>query len=136
MSSKGRKRILFIEDEKELVRDLPPLLESKGFEVMATTDAAEALHLFDELDFDVVLTDIAMPPSADINGKSVAYGRETGVVVAQRLHETKPDVPIIALTVIRDPQIVSRMRKAGIRYILHKPQELQRIVETLEKVTR
>ncbi|MFZ0034589.1 MAG: response regulator [Sedimentisphaerales bacterium] len=136
MSNMERKRVLFIEDEEELVRDLPPILKSKGFEVTATTDVAEALRLFAESDFDVVLTDIAMPPAPDMDGKALAYGRETGVEVARRLHAIRTDIPIVALTVIRDQQIVSRMRKAGIRDILHKPQELQRIVETLERVTR
>jgi len=136
MNNIERKRVLFIEDEEELVRDLPPILESKGFEVTATTDVAEALRLFAESDFDLVFTDIAMPPSAGINGKSVAYGREMGIKVAEQMHVAKPNVPIVALTVIRDPVIVSRMRKVGIRYILNKPQELQRIVETLEKAVR
>lgn len=136
MSNVERKRVLFIEDEEELVRDLPPILESKGFEVTATTDIREALRLFAESDFDVVLTDIAMPPASDMNSKALAYGRETGIEVARRLREAKPQIPIVALTVIRDPKIVSRMRKAGIRYILQKPQELQRIVETLQKAMR
>jgi len=136
MSNVERKRVLFIEDEEELVRDLPPILESKGFEVTVTTDVAEALKIFAELDFDVVLIDIAMPPASDMNAKALGYGRETGIEVARRLRDMRPDIPIVALTVIRDEQIVSRMRKAGIRYILHKPQELQCIVETLEKAAR
>ncbi len=133
MSNIKRKRVLFIDDEKELVRDLPPLLESKGFEVTATTDIKEALRLYDELDFDVVLMDIAMPPTSDMNSKALEFGRETGIEVVHRLRRVKPSVPIVALTVIQDDQIVSRMRKAGIRYILHKPQEFQRIVETLQR---
>ncbi len=136
MSNVQRKRVLFVEDEEELVRDLPPVLESKGFEVTATTDVAEALRIFAESDFDVVLMDIAMPPASSMNEKNVAYGRETGVGLAQQMQAMRPNIPIVALTVIRDPQIVSRMRKAGIRYILHKPQELQRIVETLQKALK
>ncbi len=136
MSNIERKLILFIEDEEELVRDLPPILESKGFEVMATTDIAEALRLFAESDFDVVLTDIAMPPAEDMNGKALAYGRETGIEVARRLRGIRPNIPIVALTVIRNPEIISRMRKAGIRHILNKPQELQCIIETLQKALK
>ncbi len=136
MSDIIRKRVLFIEDEEELVRDLPPILEEKGFDVTATTDVAEGLRFFAESDFDVVLTDIAMPPASDMDSKALAYGRETGIEIARRLREAKPQIPIVALTVIRDEQIVSRMRKAGIRYILNKPQEFQRIVEALRKVTR
>ena len=131
-----KKRVLFIEDEKEFAKDLPVILEGKGFEVMAATDVAEARRLFADSDFDVVLTDIAMPPSADMDGRAVAYGRETGIRLAQQMREAKPEIPIVALTVIRDPQIVSRMRKVGIRQILHKPQEVQQIVEALQRAVR
>lgn len=129
-------QVLFVEDELEFVKDLPVVLKNKGFEVIATTDSAEALEFFARQDFDVVLTDIAMPPGKDMDEKAVAYGRETGIEVIKRMRILKPHVPIVVLTVIRDQEIISRIRKAGARYILHKPQETQQIVEVLQRVVK
>ena len=127
-------RVLFIEDEIEFVKDLSAILGAEGFEVAATTDIAEAMRLFASQDFDVVLTDIAMPPGKDMDEKAVMYGRETGIEVIKRIRALKPHVPIVVLTVIRDQEIVSSIRKAGVRQILHKPQEVKQIVEALKKV--
>ena len=129
------KRILFIDDESELVEDLPVVLKEEGFEVVATTDVAEAIKLFKESEFDIVLTDIAMPPSPDMDAREVEYGRETGVAIAAKIHRLKPSVHIVALTVIRDPEIVTRMRQAGIQEILNKPVEVEAIIEVLRRVT-
>ena len=127
-------RVLFVEDEKELVADLPVVLSGEGFEVVGTTSITEALCLFQDSVFDVVLTDIAMPPSEDMDGKSVAYGRETGIEVVRRMQRAKPDVPIVALTVIRDSDIISRMKKVGIMRILNKPTEIGKIAHALKEV--
>ena len=107
-------RVLFVEDEKDLVDDLPVVLGHLGFDVIGTSDLQEAQRLFKEMSFDVVLTDVAMPPSADMDIKGVAYGRESGIELARRFHEEKPTVPIVALTVMRDTNMLKRMREAGI----------------------
>ena len=129
-------RLLFIDDEEELVEDFSIVLGGMGFDVVSTTDVAEAIKLFQESTFDVVLTDIAMPPSEDMEAESVAFWRETGIALARQLHEAQPSIPIVALTVIRDEKIMESMRNAGIEYILHKPQDPEPIARTLRTVIR
>jgi CheY-like chemotaxis protein len=131
-----RPRVLFIEDEKELVVDLPLVLESKGFDVTGAPDVQEGLQLFLDLEFDVVLTDIAMSPSNEMDRKAVAYGRETGIEAVRRMRAAKATVPIVALTVIRDRDILARMKEAGIGWVLNKPQEIGQIAETLRRALR
>src|SRR5208337_1933722 len=107
-------RVLYIEDEPDSLEDLPPLLKGRGLHVVAKGSIDEALSLFRQESFDAVLLDICMPPTEDMPLAAVGYGRETGVEVARRLKTLRPNLPIIALTVVYDPDIKARMRQAGI----------------------
>ena len=130
-----RIRVLFIEDEAKLVEDLPVALGREGFDIVGTTDVEDAQRLFMSSDFDVVLTDIAMPPGKDMDSSTVAYGRETGIVLSERLHAAKPKVPIIALTVIRDEKLIVKMRRSGVVRVLNKPEDVEAIIRALRDVT-
>ena len=132
----NKMRVLFLDDEKELVDNLPAVLEVKGVEVTATRDVKKAIQLLTDFDFDVVLTDIAMPPAEDMDARDLAYGRTTGIEFVKQLRAIKPDIPVVALTVIRDEEILKQMRAVGIGWIMHKPEEPQRVLETLEKTIR
>ena len=126
-------RILYIEDEIDMVEDLPPVLKELGLDVTARTSIEEAFQLFSEESFDAVLLDICMPPSESIPPDKVEYGRETGIEVARRLKKQKPEVPIVALTVVNDPEIKARMLDAGICRIINKPEGTFPIADTIRK---
>jgi CheY-like chemotaxis protein len=48
----------------------------------------------------------------------------------------RPDVPIIAFTVLTDPEVRKEMREAGITTVLGKPSELEQIATVLWQVIR
>jgi CheY-like chemotaxis protein len=127
-------RILYLEDEEDLVRYLPGFLKEKGLEMFATTSIEEALEKFAEEDFDAVLLDIMMPPEDDWDAEQLDYGRVTGLEIARRMKGCKPHTPIVAFTVITDPKVMENMRQAGIVVTIHKPSELDQIVTTLKQV--
>jgi len=78
-------RILVVDDE-ELVREtLCFMLEEAGFEILEAADGVEALHVFDEHEVDVVVTDIFMP-------------EKEGLETITELRQRKPDVKIIAIS--------------------------------------
>ncbi|MFW6330633.1 MAG: response regulator, partial [Gemmatimonadota bacterium] len=54
-------RILVIDDEKAILNTLEILLRGEGFEVATRTSGRQALDEWDELDPDLVVTDIRMP---------------------------------------------------------------------------
>ena len=129
-------RVLFLDEEQILADDLPILLKEKGLDVRSTTSVAQALEILAQEEFDAVLLDIIMPPEEDMDAELLDYGRETGVEVARRMKADKPDVPIVAFTVVRDPRIRTRMLEAGIARILNKPMELEQIADVLWQVIR
>jgi two-component system, cell cycle sensor histidine kinase and response regulator CckA len=60
---KGKERILFIDDELDLVEIAKEMFNPLGYEVVTRTSSIEALKLFrSKLDyFDLVISDLTMP---------------------------------------------------------------------------
>lgn len=129
-------RILFLEDEPHLVETLPSVLESSyaNLHLIGFTDIDEALARLAEEEFDGVLLDISMPPTENMNVDETEYGRLTGIVVVESIERFKPDVPIVALTVVSDPTMQRKMRDAGIDEIINKPAEIDEIAQVLLRV--
>jgi CheY-like chemotaxis protein len=129
-------RVLYLEDEEILVEDVPILLQEQGLKVKSTASIEEALEWFAAEDFDVVLLDIMMTPSDDMDDEQVDYGRETGVEVARKMKAVKPGVPIVAFTILRDPEIHARMRDAGVAEIVNKPCEPVQVSDAIWRLIR
>lgn len=77
-------RILVVDDEEAIRRLLSIPLQKEGYEVVVARDGQEALDLFADHHFDLVVLDIMMP-------------RVDGMEVCRRLRATST-VPIIMLT--------------------------------------
>ncbi len=77
--------ILVAEDDRNILTGLVDTLESEGYQAMSASDGEEALVLFRNNPFDLVLLDIMMP------GKS-------GYDVCREIRSTDADIPIIMLT--------------------------------------
>ncbi len=83
----GTEKILFVDDEKSIVLMMQQILEWLGYYVDAKTDPVSALETFQSQPdaFDLVITDMAMP-------------HMTGVTLAEKLMQIRPDIPIIICT--------------------------------------
>ncbi len=124
-------RVLFIEDEPEMVEDAPAVLRTYGLEVVATESSTEGMRLFANGGFDAVLLDCIMPPPDDVPEEQVDFGRETGVEVAKRIRIQDPKVPIVVLSVVRDPAIERKLYAAGVRTIIPKPADPEPVASQL-----
>ena len=83
-------RILLVDDEEAIQTLLAYPLRKEGYEVVAARDGRQALDLFAEQRFDLVVLDVMMP-------------RLDGIEVCRRLR-TRSQVPIIMLTA-RDDEV-------------------------------
>lgn len=77
-------KILLVDDEPAIVKGLKYSLEKDGYVTMAAYDGKEALELFENNSFDLILLDVMLP-------------KIDGIEVCQRIRE-RSDVPIIMLT--------------------------------------
>ena len=88
--------VLLVEDEGLIRLTLAETLEDAGYTVVAAENGDVACSLLKGRDgFDVLLTDIQMPGSAD------------GIDVARDFHARHPDRPVVFMT--GRPDMLSRM---------------------------
>ena len=83
----GHERILWVDDEPDVVDIGKGLLERLGYKIQTRTSSVDALELFraGPREFDLVITDMAMP-------------QMTGTDLAKEILSIRPDIPIIVCT--------------------------------------
>lgn len=112
--------ILLIEDEKNQRILLRRLLEKENYRVAVAENGQEAIKLFTQEDFDLVLLDQRLP---DI----------TGIEVLTNLKQLNPIVPVIILTAYANVKdAVTAMREGAFHY-LTKPVEIDELRLVLKK---
>jgi len=77
----SKLNVLVIEDELDILEDLPALLGTYGFSATATGDFDRALSLLGEREFNCVILDLKMPPGPDMTDEETESGRTTGILV-------------------------------------------------------
>ncbi len=104
------ERVLYLDDEAALVSLSGRLLQRMGYVPVGFTEAEEALAAFTASphEFDLVLTDMAMP-------------RMSGIDFAQRVLSVRPDIPVLLASGYVRPDEVERALAAGIRKVIWKP---------------
>ncbi len=83
----GNESILFVDDEKNIVKLGVRTLEKFGYKVTGQTNSIEALALFESKpdEFDLVITDMSMPGII-------------GTQLTKKIIKICPDIPIIICT--------------------------------------
>lgn len=84
------QKILIVEDDLAIQALLHDFIQEAGYEVVLASDGVEALSLFSEQDFDLILLDIMLPK---IDGYGVC-----------EVMRKKSDVPIVMLTALGGEQ--------------------------------
>lgn len=115
---------LVIADDHAIVRQgLKKILdESSDMEIVAEhANGADALRWIRANDCDVVLLDIAMP------GRS-------GIEVLKQLHEERPKLPILILSIYPEDQYAVRLIKAGAAGYLTKESAPEIVMDAVRRV--
>jgi signal transduction histidine kinase/CheY-like chemotaxis protein len=120
---RGQGRVLLVDDEPSLVRLGQNMLASLGFEVVASTNALEALETFQATPdrFDLVITDQTMPAM-------------TGVAFTHTIRHIRPDIPIILCTGYSHTINADTAAAYGIDAFLFKPIALPKLAQTIHAV--
>jgi PAS domain S-box-containing protein len=119
----GSERILFVDDEEDLVDMVQQMLKRLGYNVVAKTNSAEALEVFKAQSdqFSLVITDQTMP-------------HMTGADLAKELLRFRPDIPIILCTGFSEVINAEKAKTLGIREFLMKPFAPREIAEIIRHV--
>jgi len=112
--------ILIVDDEKNYLVVLEALLGPEGYETRTADNARDALRLVQEVDLDLVITDMKMP------GMS-------GMELLEETKKVKPGVPVIMMTAYGTIEMaVEAMRKQAYDYIT-KPFQNEELKLTVKK---
>jgi two-component system alkaline phosphatase synthesis response regulator PhoP len=115
------KKILLVDDEKDIVETLKFRLQSSGYEVVVAYDGHEALEKVKEQP-DLILLDIMMP------------GMD-GFTVLQRLKEDfgTRSIPVVMLTCRRDSASVFQAQDLEADEYLMKPVDAEKLLKVVKK---
>lgn len=121
--STGKGRILFVDDEELIVRMTCQILKRMGYRVEAKTSPTEALELFRSQpdQFDIVLTDMAMP-------------QMTGATLSEKILAVRPDMPIIICTGYSDSVDEDKAKALGIAGFVLKPIQARELGKVIQNV--
>jgi DNA-binding response OmpR family regulator len=123
LGAPGRRRILIIEDEPDLVRGLRDALEFEGFEILSAGEGREGVKTLRERGADLVLLDLMLP---DANGFSVC----------EEIRVTHPLLPVIMLTARSQETDKIRGLAVGADDYVTKPFSIGELVARINAIFR
>jgi DNA-binding response OmpR family regulator len=116
-----RNKILWVDDEIELLRSHFLFLEEKGYLVHPVTNADDAISLVRQEHFDLVLLDEMMP------GKD-------GLTALAEIKEINPSLPVVMVTKNEEERLMEEAIGSRIDDYLTKPVNPSQILSTCKKI--
>jgi excisionase family DNA binding protein len=118
-----RPRVLFIDDDENLLDIIREVLEANGFEVQTARHGFLAGYLIAHFQPNVIVLDLMMP---GLDGFEV--------LSLLRKRPEAQAVPVIACTSLRGPDAEARARDAGFVSYIKKPLDFRALVGLLREV--
>jgi two-component system response regulator AtoC len=114
------KRILIVDDDRQMRRTLQIMMERLGYASAAVADAAAGLEQLRSEHFDLVLTDLRMP-------------HVSGIEFLEEIHRIDSDLPVIVVTAYGTIQTaIEAMQKGAADYVL-KPFDNKSLAQCIGK---
>ncbi len=117
----GRRKILIVDDDKELVELVTDVLDRDGrFEIRSVNNGFDAGMMVKDYRPDLIVLDVMLP---DINGKEVC----------QRVRSEKAldSIRIICISGMVEDDKIDELKSAGANDFLHKPFEVEQLMERI-----
>ncbi|SFU55940.1 DNA-binding response regulator, NarL/FixJ family, contains REC and HTH domains [Pustulibacterium marinum] len=113
------KRVLIIEDEFIIAKDIKQVLKASDYDVTIANNVVKAIRLFDEEDFDCIISDINLNDEID------------GIELIHQLFNLK-FVPVVFLTAYNDNQFLERAKETIPFAYLLKPFDEKQLLLTID----
>ncbi|MBI5179948.1 MAG: sigma-54-dependent Fis family transcriptional regulator, partial [Nitrospirae bacterium] len=119
----GIKKILIVDDEKNITDVLATILISLGYSVSTASDGEEALSILKKEYYELVITDIKMP-------------QMDGLSLLKEINKLKKDIIIIMLTGLATTDTaVEAMRSGAFDYVV-KPFNIEKIIDVVARADK
>ncbi|MCP4542267.1 MAG: response regulator [Chloroflexi bacterium] len=117
-----QRRILVVDDEEKVALGLRDGLEMlPNCEVAVANDSEQALELFQQQSFDLLITDYNMPGA-------------NGITLATCIRQSYSQTAIIMVTACASDALRKQATQASIQHILQKPVHIAKIRNVASKV--
>lgn len=119
---KARKRILLVDDDREIVDSMRFALEASGYEILVARDGNQGLAMAEREDPDLVILDMMMP-------------KRSGFLVLEKLRRTRP-VPmrIIMVTANEGSRHKAYAEMLGVDDYIRKPFAMDRLMDSVDRL--
>ena len=117
-----RKRILVVDDERDIVKALMIRLQGAGYEVVTAFDGAQGVFMAHKERPDLIILDIRMPAG-------------DGFSVAQRLKRSIHTftIPVIFLTGSPEKNAEEKAMAMGARFYIKKPYDPEELLDAIKR---
>ncbi|RXK52992.1 PAS domain S-box protein [Oleiharenicola lentus] len=112
--------VLVVDDEPMSGTVISRLAEKFGYRVTYCSDPLQAIALFYANDFDLLVTDLAMPGLP-------------GDELARQVIARKPGMPVLLLSGFIEPAKLDQLRQIGVREILNKPPSAEDLISAMDR---
>jgi CheY-like chemotaxis protein len=119
----GSESLLLVDDEELFVDMTRRSLKILGYRVTSAEGSIQALELIRKNSdtFDLVISDQTMPEM-------------TGLELARKIHQWRPELPVLLCTGFSDAITAESQREAGVERVLMKPVTRQEMAAAIRKV--
>jgi DNA-binding response OmpR family regulator len=118
----SRKRILLVDDDREIIDSMQIALEANGYEVLVARDGNQGLALADRENPDLIILDMMMP-------------KRSGFLVLEKLRRTRPmPVRIIMVTANEGNRHKAYAETLGVDDYIRKPFAMDRLLDSVDRL--
>ncbi len=124
-TKKAKKKILIVDDERDIVKALTIRLQSKGYQTVVAFDGVQGVFMAHKERPHLIILDIRMPAG-------------DGFSVAEKLKESKStcNIPIIFLTGSPEVNAEEKAFAIGARFYIKKPYDPEELLDAIERALR
>jgi len=118
----GKKRVLLVDDDPEIIDALRYALNAKGIETLIARDGNQGLAMAEREDPDLVILDMMMP-------------KRSGFLVLEKLRRTHPvPVRVIMITANEGSRHKAYAEMLGVDDYIRKPFGMDRLLDSVERL--
>jgi DNA-binding response OmpR family regulator len=118
----GKKRVLLVDDDAEIIDSIRYALEAKGYQIFIARDGNQGLAMAESEDPDLVILDMMMP-------------KRSGFLVLEKLRRSRQvPVRVIMITANEGSRHKAYAEMLGVDDYIRKPFAMDKLVETVQRL--
>jgi DNA-binding response OmpR family regulator len=119
-----RKKILLVDDDREIVESMRIALDASGFDTLVARDGNQGLAMVERENPDLVILDMMMP-------------KRSGFLVLEKLRRTRP-VPmrVIMITANEGSRHKAYAEMLGVDDYIRKPFAMDRLLDSVSRLLK